>query len=158
MSCLSEKLSIVKLDVVLNTSNKTGVPQGRVLAPIMFYYLYKVHQNLKNFKWPLCWRHPLINKGNKSSNELEKATDRSNIWIKRWWIKANEQKSVNIDFTNRNNHNISTVVNESKSFMKTRLSTWNWTQMLWNEEKERSWTSTQEMSSICCKEIPNVCT
>lgn len=93
-----------------------GVPQGSVLGPVL-YLLYTndlptlEHHTIATFADDTAIM--AVGQNNLESTEkLQNAINRVQLWTKKWRIKLNESKSVHVDFTNRNLSHKPVFINE----------------------------------------------
>lgn len=106
-SYLTDRLFRIKQDEEYSTLReiKAGVPQGSILGPILYLlYTSDLPQfqeiTVATFADDTAIMAVGSNVG-EATNKLQKASDKLYLWTKRWKIKLNELKSVQVNFTNK---------------------------------------------------------
>lgn len=84
---------------------KAGVPQGSVIGLLLYLlYTYDIPQPSGMTVATFADETAILAVGNseeEATNKLQKAINKINNWTKKWRIKLNENKSVQIFFTNK---------------------------------------------------------
>jgi hypothetical protein len=86
---------------------KAGVPQGSVLGPVLYLpYINDVPTTSNSTMATFAGDTAVMairETVETSSSKLQSAINNVAIWTRKWRIKLNESKSVNISFTNKKN-------------------------------------------------------
>jgi hypothetical protein len=84
---------------------KAGVPQGRVLGPVLYLlYIDDVPITSNSTMATFADGTAVMAVGEtveNSTRKLQSAVNKVTIWTKKWQIELSESKSVHIDFTNK---------------------------------------------------------
>jgi hypothetical protein len=93
-----------------------GVPQGSVLGPVLYLLYTRDLPTVEDATIATFADDTAIlatgNKIEEAAVKLQRASDAVNKWTKKWRIRLNEMKSVNVNFTNQKiDHRVPIIIN-----------------------------------------------
>lgn len=119
-SYLSERYFRIKQDDAYSELKeiRAGVPQGSVLGPVL-YLLYTSDIPSLEYETIATFADDTaimaVGKNHEEATEkLQTSIDRINIWTNTWRIKLNENKSVHVDFTNKQKQHLPIRINDTQ--------------------------------------------